>query len=172
MDSQHYSSYMTWTTTIPTAQSSVLSSVSGHSLPSPSQQQAPIVSQAMPPAMYLPQTPHAQAQQQQQQAQQESSINSFYQDYNAQISNLKKKHLQEQQELEQRLLLQKQELERILSNQQSQQSQQQSQQQQQYYSPSSFSQAPNTSSAPTSSTSNSLNNISSPGNQRVCLIYL
>ena len=44
-----------------------------------------------------------------------SSMDAYYHDYNSQLSQLKKKHLAETQALEQKLLMQKQELERVLS---------------------------------------------------------
>jgi PAS domain-containing protein len=43
------------------------------------------------------------------------SLDAYYHDYNSQLSQLKKKHLAETQALEQKLLIQKQELERVLS---------------------------------------------------------
>lgn len=45
----------------------------------------------------------------------ESSLDAYYHDYNSQLSQLKRKHLAETQALEQKLLMQKQELERVLS---------------------------------------------------------
>ena len=45
----------------------------------------------------------------------ENTLEDYYHDYNSQLSQLKKKHLAETQALEQKLLMQKQELERVLS---------------------------------------------------------
>lgn len=42
-------------------------------------------------------------------------LDAYYHDYNSQLSQLKRKHLAETQALEQKLLMQKQELERVLS---------------------------------------------------------